>query len=259
MALKALLDTLDGLDAGIAGLYSQREDGKFILGVDDAEEAFAPGLTKNRDEILKEKKALEEQLKLMKDVDAEEYVRLKKEAEEAARKRDEEAGNWRNLEKQLLEKHNTELGKRDQRIEKLGKALNKELVESKAAQAIAKAKGVPTLLLPHVSRSIKVVENEQTGDFTPTVIDPVTGQTRIGDTKGTPMTIEQLVEEMRTQDVYSRAFEATGAGGSGSQGGGGGAGAGGVKLTREQARDTSLYRQARERAEKSGTTVQIID
>ena len=38
MALKAVLETLDGLDTSIAGLYKQGEDGKFHLDVEPVED-----------------------------------------------------------------------------------------------------------------------------------------------------------------------------------------------------------------------------
>jgi len=259
MGLKAILENLEGVDPTLQTLYTQREDGKYVLGVDDAEEAFASGLAANRDQILKEKKELETKLASLKDVDHEEYMRLKQESLDAQRKRDEEAGNWASLKQQLIDGHSAEVTKKEQRISHLQNALHRELVESKAAQAISKAKGVQELLLPHVVRSIKVVEGED-GSFTTQVIDPRSGAPRIGDHRqGTPMTIEQLVEEMRANEIFGRAFDAVGAGGGGATGSQPGAGGGGFRLTAEQAKDPNVYRQMRDRAEKAGQTVTIVD
>ena len=58
------------------------------------------------------------------------------------------------------------------------------------------------------------------GIFFPEVVGEDGVTPRVGNTAGDPMTIEQRIQEMKTQDVFAPAF--AGAGSSGSGGGGGG-------------------------------------
>jgi len=83
-----------------------------------------------------------------------------------------------------------------------------------ATSAIAEAKGIPALLLPHVKSAVKVVE--MNGQYTVQVVDG-NGNERIMDGKGTPMTIADYVAEMKKSEVYGRAFDGNDAHGSGSQ------------------------------------------
>ena len=61
MALKAIVDTLDAVPEAVRGEYEQR-DGKFVLKVEGAEDAYAGGIKRNRDEALSEKKKLQDRL-----------------------------------------------------------------------------------------------------------------------------------------------------------------------------------------------------
>lgn len=259
MALKAIVENLDDVAEPLREYYQQREDGKYILAADDAEAAFASGVVKNRDEILNEKKELEKKLKQLETVDIDEYNRLKNAQEEAQRKKDEEAGNYRNLEKQLVERHTKEKEQLTGRIGLLEQALHKELIDARLTAEITAQKGVAALLLPVLRNSIKVVEDPSNGAFEPTVVDPVSGKARIGDTKGNPMTIAQLVTEAKTNETFGRAFEGSGAGGSGASQSNGGSNAGGIRLSREDAKDPAKYRAAREAAAAKGTTVTIME
>jgi hypothetical protein len=107
----------------------------------------------------------------------------------------------------------SELKTREDRIATLQGALEKSLIEAHATAAIAAAKGVPELLLPHVMRQVKIVE--ENGNFVVRVLD-AQGQPRIANVKGDPFTITNLVDEMKNNSIYGRAFEASGAGGSGA-------------------------------------------
>jgi hypothetical protein len=118
-----------------------------------------------------------------------------------------------NEKKQLVEKHGTEIKTRDERIGGLTSALERQLIDAEATLAITEAKGAPVLLLPHLRSQIKVVE--ENGEFVAKVVDG-TGNPRIGDSAGKPMTITQLVEEMKASDQFARAFDASSAGGSGA-------------------------------------------
>ena len=95
MTLKFQLDSLEGVEESIQGLYVEK-DGKFVLGIEGLpQQEDVTGLKAKVEELLGEKKAAEKARR-----EAEEKARA--EAEEAARK----SGNVEELEKSWSEKYN---------------------------------------------------------------------------------------------------------------------------------------------------------
>jgi hypothetical protein len=82
------------------------------------------------------------------------------------------------------------------------------------AKAIAEYEGSVDLLLPHVLQQTRMRMTDN-GSFIAEVVDRE-GSPRIGDSQGNPMTIPQLVEEMKSSDSFARAFNSSGATGSGA-------------------------------------------
>lgn len=79
------------------------------------------------------------------------------------------------------------------------------LVRGAATEAIAAAKGVPELLLPFIEKQVKVVDND--GAFTPIVVDDK-GEQRFSGVTGLPMSIKELVSEMKGDAArYGRLFD----------------------------------------------------
>lgn len=202
-------------DANEANEEVQQDD------VNTLKEEKAALLAKNA-EILKEAKKFKEMARRYEGIDPDEYKTLKQQAEEAERKRAEAVGDWKARESQLLEKVQKDIDSRETRIKTLSAALERKLVDAEATSAIANAKGSAKVLLPHIKAHVKVVEED--GEFVVHVVDSK-GNQRIGDSKGTPMTIAQLVEEMKQDPDFARNFEGTGSSGGGaskSTAGGGG-------------------------------------
>jgi hypothetical protein len=209
-------------------LYKET-DGAYLLDIDgdDSEARIAALKTSldkaygERDETKKQLRAIAEQFKdidpakardaLTKIRELDEQTLLDKGEFDTLKK--QLLDQHENEKKQLLEKHVGEVKTRDDRIGKLTSALERRLVDAEATTAIAEAKGAPILLLPHVRSQIKVVEED--GEFIAKVVDGQ-GNPRIGDAAGKPMSIPQLVDEMKKSDQYARAFDASGAGGSGA-------------------------------------------
>lgn len=224
MALKAILGSLDEVPEAQRGLYIGRE-GKFYLDVDSesAEEAFAGGLKRNRDELREEAKKAKDKLKSYDGIDPEEYKRLKDAAAEAERKKATAEGDFKALEKQLVERHGNELAAKDKQIEKRQKALERRLVDAELTRAIANQKGNPDLLLPYARQFVRVKETDD--DFEGFIADEK-GNPRIADGKATPMTFDTFVSEMLLPK-FPAAFEGTGSSGGGASksaaSGGGGA------------------------------------
>lgn len=100
---------------------------------------------------------------------------------------------------------------------KMQSSLERYLVGQAATAAIADAKGSRELLLPIVKGVTKVVQDGD--DFVVRVID-AQGDIRYDGT-GTPLTLKGLVDEMKRDDKYARAFESEAPAGSGTRPGAG--------------------------------------
>lgn len=94
MALALTIEKLDGIDPAIAALYVEK-DGKFTLDVEGLEDtsALKAALKEANREAAERRKALEK----LKDVDPEEYQRLKAEAADRETKKLTEAGEFDKL------------------------------------------------------------------------------------------------------------------------------------------------------------------
>lgn len=181
------------------------------------------GLKANRDELAKEAKRAKEALKNYEGVDPEEHRKLKEAAAEAERRKATAEGDFKSLEKQLVERHTAELAGRDGKIGKLQAALERRLVEAQLTKAIAEKKGVPDLLLPYARQFVRVKETED--DFEAYIADEK-GNPLYADGRMTPMDFGAFVEQ-HLMAKFPRAFDGTGSSGGGasrSNAGGGGVG-----------------------------------
>lgn len=169
-------------------------------------------LAKNR-EVLSEAKKAKEFAARYKDVDPDEYKTLKQKAAEAAERKAVEEGTLESWKKQFTEQFAKEREPLVTENKTLRGALERRLVDAEATSAIAAAKGSPKVLLPHIKAHVKVVEEE--GEFVAVVID-ARGNERIGDARGTRMTIAQLVDELKQDADFARNFEGTGSSGGGA-------------------------------------------
>jgi hypothetical protein len=179
-------------------------------------------LKANRDEILKEKKRADTALKAWDGKDPARYDELLKAAEEAERKKAASEGDFKALEKQLVDRHAQEIAGKEGRIGKLTKALERRLIDAELTRAIAAKKGDPDLLLPYARQFGRVKETDD--DFEGFVADE-RGNPLVADGKGTPMTFDLFTEQV-LMTKFPRAFEGTGSSGGGAPkpnaGGGGG-------------------------------------
>jgi len=127
--------------------------------------------------------------------------------------------------------HTKALSEREEHVKGLRSAMEREMIDSALTSEIVKAKGAAELLLPIARQHVRVVQDPNTGEYVRRVVDG-DGDTRING-KGEPMSIGELIQEMRASDVYARAFDAEGRGGSG---GGGSNGAGGNRAGKSYSR-----------------------
>lgn len=238
MALKAIIDTTDGLDDTLKGMYKPLEgaEGKFVLDVEGADGFELEDVSGLKTSLSKERgtaQSLERELKKFgstydKNTGKWTHSIDPVKAQQALAKYDEfmsldpakEADKIAEtkiaaVKDQLVQQHSVELQSKEAKVNTLTKALDKVLREQTARAEIAGAKGEPLLLLPHVMSQTRTVEDDD-GNFRVEVID-ASGNVRIGDAKGNPMTIAQLVAEMRNSEVFGRAFEGDGTSGSGKR------------------------------------------
>lgn len=121
---------------------------------------------------------------------------------------------------QLNERHGNEKSALEKRVEARDVLLRNTFQREAAVKAIAAAKGDVDLLLPHVLPSIAFdLEETETGLVPKVKVVDEKGNTRIGDSQGGNMTIEQRVEEMKSSEKFSRLFDGSGHQGTGDQGG----------------------------------------
>lgn len=208
MSLKQSLETLDGLNEALHQLYTKQEDGRFYLDVDGLPE-MSVALKKANKEAAERRKALEK----LDGIDPERYAELEKAEQDRATHDAEAKGQWDKLRVQMAENHQKDLDAERGNSGRYRTALEQHLVDAQATVAIVDAKGVPQLLLPHVKGRVKVIE--QDGQFTVQVLD-AQGNPMVVDAAGTPATIKSLVEHMKADPIFGRAFEGSGASGGGA-------------------------------------------
>lgn len=223
---KRVIEKLEEVEEPLRPFYKENEtDKKFYLDLEDYEDP-AP-LKRNLEAARRSERAMKQQVEKWEKLglSEEEITALKAKAEDDAVKEAERKGEWDKLRAQMNEKHALDLKNKDTAIEvekgnsaKLRGQIERFLVDAKATAAIAAAEGEPELLLPLVKRFIKV-EQDENGEYSTSIVDDKGGPRVNG--KGDPLTIEELLAEMKSSEKLGRAFKASGSSGGGSQPGGG--------------------------------------
>jgi hypothetical protein len=191
MPMPFQVESIDAVPEAQRSLYKET-NGKFVLDVDGYEDP-----TNLKSALQKEREAAKTATK-----QAQAWAALGKTPDEI----------------QALEQQTKEREQLESKLKAKDSAIERHLVDAQATAAIAAAKGVPALLLPHVKASVRVVEDG--GEYVVRVVDAA-GNPRV-DAKGEFLSIADLVGEMRQSEIFGRAFEPTGTTGSGAQGGGSG-------------------------------------
>mgnify|MGYP003642068673 CR=1 FL=1 len=217
--LQAKLTSLDGVDESVTSFYSEQDDGSFLLNVAGSggfelenTTALKSALGKERSNAQNATKALKAYEGINPDDAKNAITKLSEYADFDPDKKVEEAIKAR--ETQLIQKHQSTLTSLQDEKAGLMKQLEQNLVTSSATKAIAESEGSVDLLLPHVLQQTRMRMTDN-GSFIAEVVDRE-GSPRIGDSQGNPMTIPQLVEEMKASDSFARAFNSSGATGSGA-------------------------------------------
>lgn len=203
MTLKYQLDSLDGLDDNVRGMYAER-DGKFVLAIDGLPQPEdTSGLKAKVDELLAEKKAEKKRRE-----EAEEAARHA--AEESARKNgDVEAleSSWKQKLADREAELSNSLSQRD--------AMLQDLTVNATAAGIANEIAMPgtsKVLLPHITSRLRMEYREGR---------PVTV---VLDAQGKPsaMTVDELKQEISSDAAFAPLIvgsKASGGGAAGAKGG----------------------------------------
>jgi hypothetical protein len=198
------------------------KDGKFVFQAELPHEIH--GLKKALESERAAKKEYESKLKGFDGIDPEVARQMLAKQQELEAREAQSKGDWATREQQLKDQlakditkreqhYESEIKTREEKLQGMQRALDRYIIEAQATAAISAAKGTPELLMPHIARQVRIVE--ENGEYVARILD-AQGQPRIADIKGTPFTIRHLVEEMKADPIYGRAFEASGAGGSGA-------------------------------------------
>lgn len=199
-------DNLEMIPEEYRSIYVENEDKTAV--------ELRPGLAKKLDvsgltsALDKERKANAAHTRAMKDWttlgENPQTVQEKiKELEELSQKDAEGKVNWDKLRIDLEKSHQAQLAAKDEEGKKKDKSLARYLINAEATAAISELKGSSTLLLPHVKNSVKVIEE---GDgYVVRVVDEQ-GDAR-GNKSGGFMNVRELVQEMKTDAQFLRAFD----------------------------------------------------
>lgn len=183
MALKAILESLDGLPDAIKSEYKKGDDGKFHLDVEDLDNH--PGLG-----ALKRAKDREAQLR------REAETKLREAQEELDRINGDDArkkGDIATLEKSWQKKLDDQKAEYEAKVSKLTSHTTKTLVDNVASQLAHKISNAPAIIMPHIkSRLIADFEGD-------------TPVTRVLDKDGKPsaLTIDELANEFIANKDFS--------------------------------------------------------
>lgn len=220
------VESLDVVPEQFRGLYAEA-DGKFRLnetykGVAEAVNGLNRSLKASRAEA-KALKGSKVDLSALADFgDSPEAIAQAvqdriKELESQLANGDKAKLNLDKVKEDLAKAHSKDLEKVTKRSEALQTQLYGLLVENAATTAIAELKGIPELLMPFVKTQVNVVEEE--GEFRVFVVD-VQGDRRYSGVTGQPMSIKELVSEMKANEKFGRLFESEAPQGGGTPPGG---------------------------------------
>lgn len=213
MSLPFTVEAIDNIAEEHRSLYKE-SNGKFVLDVEgyDDPTALKSALQKEREAA----RTYEKQVKAWGALGKtpEEIQQLLEAHQKAEENKALKGGEWEKLKEQMQSQQAKERDVWTAEKQAMQSAIERNLIDAQAAQAIANAKGKTLLLMPHVKASVRVVKDGD--EYAVRVVDK-TGNPRVNG-KGDYLTIADLVGEMRQSDDFGAAFEATGITGGGAAG-----------------------------------------
>lgn len=228
MGLETEVESLDTIPEQLRDEYVETEDGTYRLKIlenyvpaDKVEDVsgLKSALQKERESARKANKTLAQLKEQYGEIDPEEYAALKEAQQQAEEDKAKKAGEWDKLKSQMVEKHNQALQAKDKEIQGVLGVLERKLVDAEAVSALNELEGNATLLLPHVKNHVRMIKDDDTGEYVARVVDDA-GNPRVNG-EGKYLTVRELVSEMRDQDAFAAAFKSTMRSGGGTPPGGG--------------------------------------
>ena len=228
MELETQVESLDNIPEALHPLYTQDDKGyKLNVNPEALEEALVPGLKSalqkertNFKDLSRQHKDLARKLEAFGEDDPQailqELVDLRRQAEKTKNKDSKGDDAIEQIKKQLNDSHRKELDAVINERDAVTGQLKSLLVDSAATSMVSELKGTPKLLLPHIKNMTEVIKGED-GKFQVRVLNEE-GQHRVNK-NGDFMTIRELVEEMRSDAIFARAFDGEGASGGGTSSG----------------------------------------
>lgn len=213
MTLKAVLT--EAPSAELSGYYAEN-DGKWLLQVEPHEGYALEDIGGLKSALSKERASREDLSKQLqnyskldgKDLDGLLAAQQELEKLRASGGSDEALAIER---KKIAAQFGEQLTEKETALKTAQSEIDKLVRHNEAAQALSAAKGSVDLLMPHVLQHTRTVSKN--GAAVVEVLD-ADGNVRFN-SKGAEMSVMDLVEEMRQNDTYSRAFDASGHSGSG--------------------------------------------
>jgi len=216
--LKLVLETIDDLPEQIQEHYEEK-DGKFHLKTEAAGGLAVEdvsGLKSTVSKLRTEQRDLQKKLKQFEGIEDPEAAKTALEKYEELKNADPDKKAKEQFEaykQQINSQYAKEKDSLTNQLQNMRSQLENNLVRASATEALQKEGARINLMLPHVLSRVKMREAD--GRYVAEVVDE-NGNPRVGDSQGNPMTIPQLVQEMKTQEEFSAGFNGTGHSGSGS-------------------------------------------
>lgn len=208
------VDSIEKVPEQFRPLYSQAEDGQFkVAGDYQGVVEAVTGLNRSLKAARAEAKAKGDQkvdLSPLKDYGedpatiAQNFNTKVEELQNQLAKGDDAKMNLDKIKEDMAKAQANERQQYQQREQALQNQLYGLMVKNEATNAIASEKGIPDLLMPFIENQVKVVEED--GQFKVFVIDEQ-GDRRYSGITGAPMTIKELVSEMKANEKFGRLFE----------------------------------------------------
>lgn len=225
MALKAILDSVDDLDEGVAKLYTQQNDGpakgKFLLNVESVGGFGLENVSGLKSSLSKERadrESFEKKLKSFEGLDPEAARDALKRLEDGGGEGDKDAKTQERIDairKQMETAHQKALSERDAKIAEMGGQLNSAALAAAKVSALDKHGAIPErrpVIEAYLDRFLKV--EEVNGKREIKVVDQ-DGNPQIAN-DGSNMDVTRFVEGLRNDEAFAPFFKGTEASGGGS-------------------------------------------
>lgn len=247
MKLKSQYDKQEDIPEALREYYEEK-DGKWVLD-SDFQQVDTRRLTNDLATERRKRQEFEAKVRKWEELGKtdEEIAELIAKSAELETQTLERKGEWDKLRQQMVDTHNAALKKlndklteKDAEIKRRDQSIQNLLIDTSATAAIAANEGDPELLMPFVRNQLRVIEDE--GKHKVQIVDAQGGPRVNG--KGEPLSVAELVAEMRQNEKYGRLFKGSGASGGGTPPGGGGGGGGSHQFKRRSDFKTEKDRAA---------------